>query len=67
MHRQRKILPHMTADEARQRVIDGIDYAAYHENSLFDSDKNRFFRLGALHFWSAYLRAELLGGRRFRE
>src|SRR3984885_5625032 len=40
----------MTPDEARQLVIDGINYAAYHETdfSLHDSDKNRLF--GAEHY-----------------
>lgn len=40
----------MTPDEARQLVIDGIDYAAYHETdfSLHDSDKNRLF--GSEHY-----------------
>ena len=35
----------MTPDEARQLVIEGINYAAYHETdySLYDSDKNRLF------------------------
>jgi hypothetical protein len=35
----------MTHDEARKLVIDGINYAAYHETdfSLYDSDKNRLF------------------------
>lgn len=35
----------MTPDEARKLVIDGINYAAYHETdfSLHDSDKNRLF------------------------
>jgi hypothetical protein len=35
----------MTPDEARQMVIDGMDYAAYREtnSSLHDSDKNRLF------------------------
>ena len=35
----------MTLDEARQLVIEGINYAAYHETdfSLHDSDKNRLF------------------------
>jgi hypothetical protein len=42
----------MTLDEARQPVIDGIDYAAYHEtdSSLHDSDKNRLF--GSEHYKS---------------
>jgi hypothetical protein len=42
----------MTADEARQLIIDGIDYAAYREtdSSLYDSDKNRLF--GAEHYHS---------------
>jgi hypothetical protein len=35
----------MTPEEARQAVVDGIDYAAYKEtgSSLYDSDKNRLF------------------------
>jgi hypothetical protein len=35
----------MTPDEARQLVIEGINYAAYRETdfSLYDSDKNRLF------------------------
>jgi amino acid transporter len=35
----------MTSEEARQIVVDGIDYAAYREadSSLHDSDKNRLF------------------------
>jgi hypothetical protein len=35
----------MTPDEARQLVIEGINYAAYREtdSSLHDSDKNRLF------------------------
>lgn len=35
----------MTLDEARQLIIDGINYAAYKETdfSLHDSDKNRLF------------------------
>ena len=42
----------MTPDEARQLVIDGINYAAYHETdfSLHDSDKNRLF--GSEHYKS---------------
>jgi hypothetical protein len=42
----------MTLDEARQLVIDGINYAAYREtdSSLHDSDKNRLF--GSEHFTS---------------
>jgi len=40
----------MKLDEARQLVIDGINYAAYHESdfSLHDSDKNRLF--GSEHY-----------------
>ena len=40
----------MTPDEARQLVIEGINYAAYHETdySLYDSDKNRLF--GSEHY-----------------
>jgi hypothetical protein len=40
----------MTSDEARQLVIEGINYAAYHETdySLCDSDKNRLF--GTEHY-----------------
>ena len=46
---QRKI-PTMTPDEARQLVIEGINYAAYHETdySLYDSDKNSLF--GSEHY-----------------
>ncbi len=35
----------MTSDEARQQIIEGINYAAYREtdSSLHDSDKNRLF------------------------
>jgi hypothetical protein len=42
----------MTPDEARQLVIDRINYAAYHETdfSLHDSDKNRLF--GSEHYKS---------------
>jgi hypothetical protein len=42
----------MTPDRARQLVIDGINYAAYHETdfSLQDSDKNRLF--GSEHYKS---------------
>lgn len=42
----------MTSEEARQLVIDGIDYAAYREtdSSLHDSDKNRLF--GSEHYRS---------------
>jgi hypothetical protein len=42
----------MTPDEARQLVIDGINYAAYREtdSSLHDSDKNRLF--GSEHYKS---------------
>jgi hypothetical protein len=51
-HRERRILLTMTLDEARQLVIDGINYAAYHETdfSLYDSDKNRLF--GSEHYES---------------
>jgi hypothetical protein len=40
----------MTPDEARQLVIEGINYAAYHETdfSLHDSDKDRLF--GSKHY-----------------
>src|SRR5271154_2066666 len=40
----------MTLDEARERVIEGINYAAYHETdfSLYDTDKNRLF--GSVHY-----------------
>lgn len=40
----------MTPDEARDLVIEGINYAAYHETdfSLHDSDKNRLF--GSEHY-----------------
>lgn len=40
----------MTLDEAREKIISGIDYAAYRETdfSLHDSDKNRLF--GSEHY-----------------
>ena len=40
----------MTLDEARERIISGIDYAAYRETdySLYDSDKDRLF--GSAHY-----------------
>jgi len=43
----------MTLDEARQSVIDGINYAAYHETdfSLYDSGKNHLF--GSEHYESS--------------
>jgi hypothetical protein len=39
----------MTPDEARELIVDGINYVAYKEteSSLHDSDKNRLFGLGA--------------------
>src|SRR5579864_9324585 len=42
----------MTLEEARQLVIEGMNYAAYHETdfSLYDSDKNRLF--GSEHYKS---------------
>ena len=42
----------MTTDEARELIIDGINYAAYGEtdSSLHDSDKNRLF--GSEHYKS---------------
>ena len=45
----------MTLDEARQVVIEGINYAAYREtdSSLHDSDKNRLF--GSEHYKSGRL------------
>lgn len=47
---ERRIPGHMTPDEARHLVIEGINYAAYHETdfSLYDSDKNRLF--GSKHY-----------------
>ncbi len=44
----------MTLDEARERVIDGLNYAAYHETdySLYDADKNRLF--GSSHYNSGH-------------
>jgi len=40
----------VTLDEARERLISGLDYAAYHETdySLYDADKNRLF--GSDHY-----------------
>ena len=42
----------MTADEARELVIEGIDYAAYREtdSSLHDTDRNRLW--GSEHYRS---------------
>jgi hypothetical protein len=42
----------MTPEEARQLVIEGMNYAAYHETdfSLHDSEKNRLF--GSEHYKS---------------
>jgi hypothetical protein len=42
----------VTPDEARELVIDGINYAAYREmdSALHDSDKNRLF--GSDHYKS---------------
>jgi len=42
----------MTTDEARELIIDGINYAAYREtdSSLHDADKNRLF--GSEHYSS---------------
>jgi hypothetical protein len=44
----------MTQDEARERIIEGMNYAAYREtdSSLYDSDKNRLF--GAEHTGRSY-------------
>jgi hypothetical protein len=45
--------PTMTEDEAKELLIDGMNYAAYHEtiHSLWDSDKNKLF--GSEHYVSA--------------
>ena len=42
----------MTQEEARQMIVDGINYAAYKEtdSSLHDADKNRLF--GSEHYRS---------------
>jgi hypothetical protein len=42
----------MTPDEARELLVEGINYAAYREtdSSLHDSDKNRLF--GSEHYKS---------------
>ena len=42
----------MTVDEAKELLIDGMNYAAYREtdHSLWDSDKNKLF--GAEHYQS---------------
>jgi hypothetical protein len=44
----------MTQDEARDLIIEGMNYAAYREtdSSLYDSDKNRLFGSEHLQFWS---------------
>jgi hypothetical protein len=41
---------YMTTDEARDLVIEGINYAAYREtdSSLHDTDKNRLY--GSAHY-----------------
>jgi hypothetical protein len=43
-----KFFSNITEDEARHLVIEGINYAAYHETdfSLYDSDRNRLFGSG---------------------
>lgn len=43
----------MTKDEARQLIIEGMNYAAYREtdSSLHDADKNRLY--GASHYDSS--------------
>lgn len=48
----------MTPDEARNLIIEGIDYAAYREtdSSLHDADKNRFW--GSEHYNSGRLVAK---------
>jgi hypothetical protein len=40
----------MTPEEARQTIVEGINYAAYREtdSGLYDSDKNRLF--GSEHY-----------------
>jgi hypothetical protein len=45
----------MTEEEARQIVVEGINYAAYKEtdSSLYDADKNRLF--GSDHYNSGRL------------
>jgi hypothetical protein len=54
IHNQIRLRKHssMTPDEARHLVIEGINYAAYHETdfSLHDSHKNRLF--GSEHYES---------------
>jgi len=58
----------MTTAEARELIIDGINYAAYREtdSSLHDSDKNRFF--GSEHYKSDSFIAQPspVGRRRLR-
>lgn len=48
----------MSPDEARQLIIEGINYTAYHETdyALYDSDKNRLF--GCEHYHSGRLVCE---------
>jgi hypothetical protein len=43
----------LTVDEAKELLIDGMNYAAYKEtdHSLWDSDKNKLF--GAEHYQSS--------------
>jgi len=44
----------MTAEEAREMIVEGINYAAYREtdSALYDSDKNRLF--GSAHYNSGH-------------
>jgi len=48
----------MTQDEARELIVEGINYAAYREtgSSLYDSDKNRLF--GSEHYKSGRIVAK---------
>jgi|SRR6266516_1361691 len=54
----------MTTDEARELIIDGINYAAYREtdSSLHDSDKNRLF--GSEHYKSDRPSPSLVHGQK---
>ena len=54
----------MTLDEARERIVSGIDCAAYHETdcSLYDANKNRLF--GSEHYNSGRLTQRSSHGRK---
>jgi hypothetical protein len=51
-HAEKQIVAKMTLDQARELIIEAMNYAAYREtdSSLYDSDKNRLF--GSEHYRS---------------